>query len=234
MLKGLELAGALAGVITYKGVNHIAPRPLFSRCGLEMWNMKTCTKCNIEKPLLDFYSGVQGVWSRCKHCVTAIKKAVRLKYPENYRMQAKRHSITAREKFPIRHLFHSMCARCKNPNNTIYKNYGGRGISICKEWTLDPKLFIAWAKRNGWKRGLQIDRIDNDGNYEPSNCRFVTQGENVRNKRNTILNNFDVIEIRWLASVGIDRRIISETFGISYSHVGNIISNTRWIHEETE
>lgn len=80
----------------------------------------------------------------------------------------------------------SMKQRCYNPNRKKYKDYGQRGIEICDEWQ-DAAVFAEWALSNGYRAGLQIDRIDNDGNYEPSNCRFVTPKENSRNRRNTKL-----------------------------------------------
>ena len=80
----------------------------------------------------------------------------------------------------------SMKSRCENPNRPKFKDYGYRGIEICEEWQ-DAGNFAKWAFSNGYKQGLQIDRIDNDGNYEPSNCRFVTPKENSRNRRNTKL-----------------------------------------------
>lgn len=75
--------------------------------------------------------------------------------------------------------------RCKNPNAQAYHNYGGRGITYCDEWE-KFKPFCEWALLNGWEKGLEIDRIDNDGNYEPSNCRWITRRENVNNRRKTI------------------------------------------------
>ena len=71
--------------------------------------------------------------------------------------------------------------RCNNRKCEAFKNYGGRGIKICKEWE-DVGVFIKWAEENGWEPGLQIDRINNDGNYCPENCRFITCKENVNNK----------------------------------------------------
>ncbi len=76
-----------------------------------------------------------------------------------------------------------MKSRCCNPNDTQYKNYGGRGISICDEWKNDPVAFIEWCKKSGWENGLVLDRIDNDGNYEPLNCRFVTRTISSANQR---------------------------------------------------
>ena len=68
----------------------------------------------------------------------------------------------------------SIKQRCNNEKCEGFKNYGGRGISICKEWSLDFKSFFDWCMKNGYKDGLTIDRRNNDGNYEPSNCRFAT------------------------------------------------------------
>lgn len=76
--------------------------------------------------------------------------------------------------------------RCENPNRQKYPIYGGRGIIVCDEWQ-DPNAFIEWALNNGYKEGLQIDRINNDGNYEPQNCRWVTSKENCRNRRSNVL-----------------------------------------------
>ena len=73
--------------------------------------------------------------------------------------------------------------RCLNKNNTNYESYGGRGIKICDEWINDFSVFYKWAIDAGWEEGLDTDRINNDGNYEPSNCRFVTYQQNNENKR---------------------------------------------------
>lgn len=75
-----------------------------------------------------------------------------------------------------------MRSRCNRPKTIGYKNYGGRGISVCDEWENNYLSFHEWAIANGWKCGLQIDRINNDGNYTPENCRFVTKQQNLCNK----------------------------------------------------
>lgn len=68
--------------------------------------------------------------------------------------------------------------RCENPKEHNYKYYGGRGIKVCREWKESPKAFLEWAMANGYKEGLEIDRIDVNGNYEPGNCHFITHKEN--------------------------------------------------------
>jgi len=77
-----------------------------------------------------------------------------------------------------------MRQRCSNPDNKQYKNYGGRGIVVCEEWS-DFQAFLTWASANGYREDLAIDRIDNDGPYCPTNCRFTTTMENNRNRRST-------------------------------------------------
>ena len=73
--------------------------------------------------------------------------------------------------------------RTLNLNCKYYNNYGGRGITICDEWKNDFMSFYNWAMSNGYSDELSIDRIDNDGNYEPSNCRWTTKTIQQRNQR---------------------------------------------------
>lgn len=77
----------------------------------------------------------------------------------------------------------NMKKRCYDPNNKRYANYGGRGITICSEWLDNFLDFYEWAIKNGYNDNLTIDRIDNDKGYEPSNCRWISLGENSK-KRN--------------------------------------------------
>lgn len=78
----------------------------------------------------------------------------------------------------------SMRSRCINKKLKVYKYYGGRGIKVCEEWN-NFQVFESWAKNNGYKIGLQIDRINNNGNYNPLNCRFITALVNSINRRTT-------------------------------------------------
>ena len=101
--------------------------------------------------------------------------------------------------------------RCSNPKHTHYKNYGGRGIKVCDEW-MKFETFMEWALSNGYKDNLELDRIDNDKNYEPNNCQWITHKEN-NNKR----GNNRIIELNGQA------KTLSE-----WAEIYNISSNTIW------
>lgn len=91
-------------------------------------------------------------------------------------------------------VWRDMKIRCYNKNSPNYKNYGGRGISMDPSWKDDYPAFYRWAKAHGYREGLQLDRIDTNKNYTPKNCRFVTQSENLSNRRPyTIPNREDHI-----------------------------------------
>ena len=81
--------------------------------------------------------------------------------------------------------------RCDNPNNDAYKNYCKIGVTICNEWKNDFMSFYNWAMSNGYKDNLTIDRIENNGNYQPNNCRWITIKQQHRNTRRNIFLNYN-------------------------------------------
>ena len=82
-------------------------------------------------------------------------------------------------------IWKNMIYRCENSKTAEFKLYGGRGIKVCEEWH-DIRKFQEWAMINGYKEGLEIDRVDVDGNYEPLNCRWATRKQQNNNKRNNV------------------------------------------------
>lgn len=101
----------------------------------------------------------------------------------------------------------NMKARCYNLNNHKYNDYGGRGITICEAWLNDFQAFYDWAMANGYSDDLSIDRIDVNGNYEPSNCRWTdneTQSNNRRSNRFIEYNGKSQTIEQWAKELNVD------------------------------
>ena len=114
-------------------------------------------------------------------------------------------------RIPLYQVWKRMKNRCNNPKSEAYPNYGGRGIIECESWENDFTTFRDWALSNGYSPKLQIDRKENDGNYNPSNCRFVTRTENMSNRRNSryiTINGITKTVAQWSKEKGLDRHMI--------------------------
>jgi hypothetical protein len=122
-----------------------------------------------------------------------------------------------------------MKARCTVPTHQSYKNYGGRGITVCDEWFNDYLSFHIWALASGYNDHLTIDRKDNNGNYTADNCVWVTKRENGRHTRSTKITMCDAELIRKLHQLGVCIKELSARFGISRTHVSSILNNQRWV-----
>jgi hypothetical protein len=105
-----------------------------------------------------------------------------------------------------------MIARCENPNSEYYYAYGGRGIRVCAEWRNNPTAFYQWSIWHGYDDSLSIDRIDNDGNYCPDNCRWATRTEQANNtSRNHMIeyNGKNKTLTKLAKEFGIDPKALS-------------------------
>lgn len=110
--------------------------------------------------------------------------------------------------------------RCSNKNNCSYHNYGGRGIEMDAEWSANYEAFYNWAIRSGYKKGMEIDRIDNNGNYCEDNCRFVSRDIQANNKRNVKLYTID----------GVTKSLAQwcKQYGKDYYHVRQRVVKLGW------
>ena len=110
----------------------------------------------------------------------------------------------ARSRSRLYRIYISMKTRCYNKRALRFKHYGGRGIKICDEWMKDFEAFKTWAFKNGYRDDLTIDRINNDGEYSPENCRWVTYKEQASNKRNSVYYLGKPLSY-WLELLGVNR-----------------------------
>ena len=127
-------------------------------------------------------------------------------------LRGKEHNLT---KHRLYNTWHRINYRCTNPNSQDYPDYGARGILVCEEWQ-DVKNFIEWVDSTHPNiEGYTLDRIDNDGNYEPSNCRWADRTTQVCNQRMKKSNKsgfvgvfFDKLQNKWVASVRFNSKQI--------------------------
>ena len=123
-------------------------------------------------------------------------------------------------------VWRDMHYRCERPSCKAYPNYGGRGISVCPEWS-DFLVFKEWAMQNGYSKGLHLDRIDNDGNYTPENCRFVTAKINENNRRNNryiTFNGKTQTASQWNEEMGFPKHLIHRRLRAGWSEEDAIIT----------
>lgn len=137
---------------------------------------------------------------------------------------SKKHGM---HKVPEYSVWNGMISRCNNPNVKEYKNYGGRGIKVCERWRRSPAPFLSdMGPRPTPKH--QIDRIDNDGDYEPGNCRWVTHCENSRNCRTTKLDRDKVWAILKAAREGAGDTAQGRRFGVSGATIRDARLGKTW------
>lgn len=112
---------------------------------------------------------------------------------------------------PLYNKYMQIIRRTENPSKDNFRYYGGRGIKVCKEWQEDFCAFYEWAMANGYREDLTIDRIDVNGDYSPSNCRWVTAKEQANNRRSNIFKTYNgetKTLAQWADEYGLPRYIV--------------------------
>ncbi len=166
---------------------------------VSMVNNKKCKECNNKdriKPLPSHINGIEvledlGMNNKAKRkrvarfrcecgesfvcIVNAVKTGSKLSCGCAYKKANTTHGLSEHKLY---RKWSGMITRVTDENGDRWHRYGGRGITICDEWRNDFLAFYTWAINNGYKEGLTLDRRENDGNYEPSNCQWITMLEN--------------------------------------------------------
>ena len=152
----------------------------------------------------EYRNKAKSYYDKNKEKIKKESSKYRASHLELYREAQRKFKLKNREKLreierkrrmsnPAMTVWQRMMSRCGlygKPSRKDIKNYISRGITVCEEWRV-RKAFEEWAYNHGFKKGLQLDRIDNNGNYCPENCRFVTPAKNNDNRRNTVKIEID-------------------------------------------
>ena len=165
-----------------------------------------CKVCGYKK--YSHYGGISGEKSKtyiCNHLVLGSNKHIKPTKWENQR---------------IKSIFHGIKQRCYNPKEESFRWYGAKGIKVCDEWLDNPKSFETWSLQNGYEDSLTIDRIDEDKDYSPNNCCWITPEENAKYKSTTSLIDINGEEHTgrdWAKILGLGTNIINNyirTYGV--------------------
>lgn len=157
-------------------------------------------ECNCGEKKIVLGSSLRGGITKSCGCLS-IERTIKRSTKHGHR--------EANKETQIYKTWRNMRQRCTNPNNKYYPNYGGRGIQVCKRWLKFENFNGDMGK--GWKPVLQIDRIDNNGNYCKSNCRWATKKQQMRNMRSNHLetyNNKTQCLAEWADETGISESLL--------------------------
>lgn len=181
MTKSINLVGMSYGRLTVisSASPYIVPKSLVKR---PRWNCK----CECGNLVVVNASAMRRTKNPTKSCGCLQKEAIALVRTTHGMGHSRLYNI-----------YTGMITRCYNTKHNTYKNYGGRGITVCDEWRSDVAAYCTWAKTNGYRDDLTIERIDNDKGYSPDNCKWITSHEQAFNKRVNKNNTSGAIGVSW-------------------------------------
>lgn len=185
-----DLTGQKFGLLTVLGLEETNTRKTYWKCLCECGNIKTVRSDSLQC----------GAIKSCG-CIKKQQDRINLTANHSHKMSKTR----------LYHIWQGMKSRCSNPNNPDYQRYGGRGITVCKEWKNSFSEFMKWANKSGYSETLSIDRIDYNGNYEPNNCRWATpkQQSNNRSSNHLVTIGNETMTIsQWCEKYGIKLSVI--------------------------
>lgn len=169
-----DLTGLKSGRLSVK-----RPTTMRDRKGYVIW------ECNCECGKVCYVSSHQLKSNNTKSCGCLQKETI------TQRNKANAKYPLTETKSRLYRIWKGMLARTIYPSQEAYKNYGGRGITVCDEWANDFYKFKDWALNNGYNDTLSIDRIDVNGNYCPDNCKWATRKEQSNNQRSNIVLEYN-------------------------------------------
>lgn len=127
----------------------------------------------------------------------------------------------------LHNIWNGMIDRCRRETHPMWKHYGGKGVKVCTMWQ-DYIQFKKWAEENGYEEHLTIERMDNDGGYEPSNCMWATRKEQSNNQTHSILRKFTIEELKVIQlnyySSKLNQKEYAESVGLKRSSLQKLIA----------
>ena len=185
-----DLTGKRFGRLVVIGVDDRGTRKTYYNCQCDCGNVKSVRADSL----------LCGAIRSCG-CMKKEQDRINLEANHSHRQSGTR----------LYQIWQGMKRRCHNPHDTRYDRYGGRGIIVCDEWRENFQAFYDWAVQNGYDETLTIDRIDNDGNYCPDNCRWSSKEEQARNRSSNInitIGNATKTLTEWCEIFQVDYKMV--------------------------
>ena len=151
-------------------------------------------------------------------------------------MSANKYIMHGKRKTRLYRIWANIKTRCYNERDPHFERWGNRGITMCAEWKDNFQTFYDWAMSHGYSDDLTIDRIDNNGNYEPSNCRWVTAKEQSNHRSNNIILSFNGENhtiSEWSEITGIKQHVIRNRLIRGWS-IENVLTRKvgKYVHKD--